>query len=74
MARYKARRSPVTSPAGCKLTYMQFVGEFTRVVIADCLQFQVIMGAIASNFACDCTGIFACVCSYFCLRLDGIFN
>ena len=43
IARNKARRLRVTSPAGCRLTYLHFVGEFTRGVIADCLQLQVIL-------------------------------
>ena len=48
--------------------------EFTRGVMADCLQLQVILRGIAGFFACDCAGIFSCVCSYFCLRLVGIFT
>ena len=64
----------VTSPAWCRLTYLQFAGEFTRGVIADCLQLQEILCRIAGFFACDCAGIFFCVCSYFCLRLAGIFT
>ena len=39
---------------------MQFAGEFTRGVITDCLQLQVILCAIAGIFACDCASIFAC--------------
>ena len=70
----KARKLQVTSPAWCRLTYLQFAGEFTRGVIADCLQLQVILRGIAGFFACDCAGIFSCVCSYFCLRLAGIFT
>ena len=49
----KARMLQVTSPAGCKLTYLQFAGEFTRGVTADCLQLQVILWGIGSIFACD---------------------
>ena len=56
------------------LTYLRFAGEFTRGVMADCLQLQVILQGIAGFFACDCVGIFSCVCSYFCLRLAGIFT
>ena len=48
--------------------------KFTRGVIADCLQLQVVLCGIADIFACDCAGIFFCVCSYFCLRLVGIFT
>ena len=70
----KARKLQVTSPAWCRLTYLQFAGEFTRGVMADCLQLQVILRGIAGFFACDCAGIFSCVCSYFCLRLAGIFT
>ena len=51
---------------------MQFAGEFTRGVIADCLQLLATLRGIA-NF-CDCVGNFSCVCSYFCLRLAGIFT
>ena len=46
-ARHKARKLPVTSHAGCRLTYLQFAGEFTRGVMADCLQLQVILRGIA---------------------------
>ena len=70
----KARKLQVTSPAWCRLTYLQFAGEFTRGVITDCLQLQVILRGIAGFFACDCAGIFSWVCSYFCLRLAGIFT
>ena len=70
----KAHKLQVTSPAWCRLTYLQFAGEFTRGVIADCLQLQVILRGIAGFFACDCAGIFSCVCTYFCLRLAGIFT
>ena len=70
----KARKLQITSPARCRLTYLQFAGEFTRGVIADCLQLQVILRGIAGFFACDCASIFSCVCSYFCLRLAGIFT
>ena len=38
IARNKARKLRVTSPAGCRLTYLQFAGEFTGGVMADCLQ------------------------------------
>ena len=70
----KARKLQVTSPAWCRLTYLQFAREFTRGVIADCLQLQVILCGIAGFFVCDCAGIFSCVCSYFCLRLAGTFT
>ena len=70
----KARKLHVNSLAWCRLTYLQFAGEFTRVVMADCLQLQVILRGIAGFFACDCAGIVSCVCSYFCLRLAGIFT
>ena len=63
IARYKARKSRVNSPAGCRLTYLHFAGDFTRGVIAGCLQLQVFLSAIAGNFACDCAGIFACDCA-----------
>ena len=43
----KARKWQVTSPAWCWLTYLQFAGEFTRGVMADCLQLQVILRGIA---------------------------
>ena len=43
----KARKLQVTSPAWCRLTYLQFAGEFTRGVMADCLQLQVILRGIA---------------------------
>ena len=44
----KARKLQVTSPAWCRLTYLQFAGEFTRGVIADCLQLRVILRGMAS--------------------------
>ena len=47
----KARKLQVTSPAWCRLTYLQFAGEFTRSVIADCLQLQVILCGTAGFFA-----------------------
>ena len=43
----KAHKLQVTSPVWCRLTYLQFAGEFTRGVIADCLQLQVILRGIA---------------------------
>ena len=44
----KALKLQVTSPAWCRLTYLQFEGEFLRGVIEDCLQLQVILCGIAS--------------------------
>ena len=73
-ARYKARNSWVTSPAGSRLSYLQFAGEFTRGVISDCLQLQVFLAAIMGYFSCECVGIFACVCRYFCQSLAGIYT
>ena len=73
-ARNKASNLRVTSPAACRLTYLQFAGEITRGVIPDCSQLQVILCGLAGIIACDCPGIFSCVCSYFCLRLAGIFT
>ena len=70
----KARKLQVTSPAWCRLTYLQFAGEFIRGVMADCLQLQVILRGIAGFFVCGCAGVFSCVCSYLCLRLAGIFT
>ena len=55
----KARKLQVTSPAWCRLTNLKFAGEFTRGVMADCLQLQVILRGVA----CDCGGLFSCVCS-----------
>ena len=74
IALHKTRKLQVTSPAGCMLTFLQFAGEFTGGAIADCLQLQVILCGISSIFACDCAGVFSCVCSYFCLRLAGLFT
>ena len=71
----KARKLQVTSPAGCRLTYLQFAGEFTRGVIPDCLQLQLILWGIAGIFACDCACILPAIlvflpanCMYFCLQ------
>ena len=61
IARYKALKAQLISPAGCRLTHLQFAGEFTRGMIADSLQLQVFLGAIAGIFICDCAGLFACV-------------
>ena len=74
IAHNKSRKLRVTSPAVCRLTYLQFAGEFTRGVIADCLQLQVILCANEGIIACDCECIFACVYSYFWLSLKGIFT
>ena len=51
------------------IIYQQFAAEFTRGVIADCLQLQVILSRIACFFCLQflrvffpaCTVIFACV-------------
>ena len=59
----KARKLQVTSPAWCRLTYLQFAGEFTRGVIADYLQLQVILRGIAGFFCLR-------LCEYFFLRLQ----
>ena len=40
---------------------MKFAGEFTRGVVADCMQLRVFLPAIA--------GILACSCGSYCLRL-----
>ena len=58
ISEYKARKTRVTSPAGCRLTYLHFVVEFTRDVTADCLQLHLFFTAIAV---------------FFCLRLGSIF-
>ena len=70
----KARKLQVTSPAWCRLTYLQFAGEFNRGVIADCLRLQVILCGIVGFLPAIVRVIFFCVCSYFCLRLAGIFT
>ena len=87
--RNEASKLRVTSPAGCRLTYLQFAGEFTRGVIADCLQLWVYFLAISGILACSCkyfwgqlrgflpaiVGIFACVREffYFCMPVAGKF-
>ena len=43
----KARKLQVTSPVCCRLTYLQFAGEFTRGVVADFLHLQVNLRGIA---------------------------
>ena len=70
IVRNNARKLPVTSPTWCKLTYLQFAGEITRGVIADCLQLQVLLCTIAGFLTCVGAGVFACVCSCFCLLLQ----
>ena len=64
----EARKLQVNSPAWCRLGYLHFEGEFTRGVIADCPQLQVILCGIASFlpaivrvFFPACAVIFACV-------------
>ena len=57
----KARKLQVTSPAWCRLTYLQFAREFTRGVRADCLQLQVILRGIVRVFFPAFAVIFACV-------------
>ena len=68
MAVNKARKMQVTSPAWCRLTYLQFAGEFNRGVVADCLQLQLILRGIAGFlpaivrlFVLAFAVIFACV-------------
>ena len=61
----KARKLSLTSPAGCRLTYLQFEGEFTRGEIANCLQLRVFLPAVS--------GIFMFNCGYFCLQIACIF-
>ena len=73
IARYKARMLRVTSPADYRLTYLEFEGEFTRGVIADCLQLQVFWCAIAAIFACDCAGVITCDSSVFACKLHVVF-
>ena len=58
--RNKSQKLKVTSPAGCRLTYLQFSVEYTRNVVADCLQLPVFLLVIA--------GIFGWFCGYFYLR------
>ena len=74
IARYRTRKSRVTSPAACRLTYLQFAGEFTRSVIADCLQLQVFLGAIAGILPVIVRVLLSTIlmflpatCMYFCL-------
>ena len=56
----KARKLQVTLPAWCRLTYLQFAGEFTRGVMCDGR-----LPAIAGNSEWTCR--------FFCLRLCGFF-
>ena len=75
ITRKKAHKLLVTSSAGCSPTYLPFAGQFTRGMIADCLQLQVFLLAIADIFVCNAgivpaiAGIFACICEYFYLQL-----
>ena len=70
----KASQLQVTPTAWCRLTYRKFAGEFTRGVIADCPEMQVILCGIAVFLTCSCAGHFSCLCSYFCLRSAGLFT
>ena len=77
----KARNLQVTSLAGCKLTYLQFAGEFTRGVTADCLQLQVILCGNRAIFACDWRVFLPAIlvflptsCMYFCLQKQAILH
>ena len=69
----KASKLQVTSLAGCRLTYLQFAGEFTRGVIADCLQLQVILCGIAVVFTCD-SSVLPANCRYFRLQKQAILH
>ena len=79
----KSRKLQVTSPAGCRLTFLQFSGEFMPGVKVGlpafvgllackcgyfCLQLRLFWPAIARIFACICA-FFACNCGYFRLKL-----
>ena len=68
----KARKLQVTS-AGCKLTYLQFAGEFTRGVIADCPQLQVILCGI-EVFLPAILVFLPASCMYFCLQKQAILH
>ena len=75
----KARKLQVTSPAWCRLTYLQFAGEFTRGVIADCLQLQVILHGIAGFLPAIVRVFLPAIlvflpvsCMYFCLQKQAI--
>ena len=57
-ARNKARYLRVTSLAGCRLTYQQFAGEFTRSSIA-----------CSCGYFCLPLKFFALNCQYFCFQL-----
>ena len=56
--RYKARKSRVISPAGCRLTCLQIAGKFFRGMIAGCRK----------------CSYFWVQLRHFCLRLAGIFT
>ena len=68
----KARKLQITSPARCRLTYLQFAGEFARGVTADCLQFcvelQVLLPAIVKVFLPAIPTFLPANCMYFCLQ------
>ena len=77
----KARKLQVTSPAWCRLTYLQFAGEFTRGVMADCLQLQVVLRGIAGFLPAivrvflPAIPVFLPVsCMYFCLQKQAILH
>ena len=89
VARNKARKLRVNSLAGCRLIYLQFAGEFTRGVIADCLQLRVFLPAIVRVLLPAFRVIFDCVwrvflpailvflpanCMYFCLKKQAILH
>ena len=64
----EARKLRLTSTAGCRLVYLQFAGEFTLGVMADCQQLRVFLFTNAGIFVCNC-GFFSCDCRCFCLLL-----
>ena len=66
-ARKEEQKLRVIPSAGCRLTYLQFAGEFTCSVTADCLPFLVLI-LVISSILFAIASIFNCNCGFFCVQ------
>ena len=72
IARNKAHKLRVTSPAGFRIFFLHFAGEIAHGVIAKEPSIVGILPTIEGNFASDCN-FFACNCKYSCLQITCLF-
>ena len=70
--RIEARKLQVTSPAGCKITYLQFEDEFILDVVEVLPAITGAFLAVPCFFAGDCV-FFVCEWGRFCLFIAGVF-